>query len=77
MTADRPDFGIRLSVDRADGVILRLDEIDRRWVTTRDAIVTSYVPDAPLPPSAFAFILPPDTTAHLLSRRARRRGRRR
>ena len=61
MTADRPDFAIRISVDRSDGVILRLEE-SMGGVTTRDAIVTSYVPDAALPPSAFAFILPPDTT---------------
>ncbi|HEY4228206.1 MAG TPA: hypothetical protein VGM49_07690 [Candidatus Limnocylindrales bacterium] len=61
LTADRPDFRIRISVDRADGVILRLEE-SMGGVTTRDAIVTSYVPDAALPPSAFAFILPPDAT---------------
>ena len=61
MTADRPDFAIRVSVDRADGVILRLEE-SIGGTTTRDAIVTSYVPDAPLPPSAFAFTFPPDAT---------------
>jgi hypothetical protein len=61
ITADRPDFAIRVSVDRTDGVILRLEE-SIGGITTRDAIVTSYVPDAVLPPSAFAFILPPDTT---------------
>ena len=60
-TADRPDFAIRVTVDRLDGVILRLEESIGGQVT-RDAIVTSYVPDAPLPPSAFAFTFPPDTT---------------
>ncbi len=61
MTADRPDFRVQLAVDRADGVILRLQETIGGHLT-RDAIVTSYVPDAPLPPSAFAFNLPPDAT---------------
>ncbi len=61
MTADRPDFMIRISVDRADGVILRLEESIGGRIT-RDALVTSYVPDAPLPPSAFAFTFPPETT---------------
>ena len=36
MTADRPDFTIRISVDRADGVILRLEESIGGQVT-RDA----------------------------------------
>ena len=61
VTADRPDFSIRISVDRSDGVILRLEESIGGQVT-RDAIVTSYVPNASLPPSAFAFTFPPDTT---------------
>jgi hypothetical protein len=61
VTADRPDFAIRVTVDRLDGVILRLEE-SIGGQTTRDAIVTSYVPDAPLPPSAFAFTFPPDAT---------------
>ena len=61
VTADRPDFAIRVTVDRLDGVILRLEESIGGQVT-RDAIVTSYVPDAPLPPSAFAFTFPPDAT---------------
>ena len=59
--ADRPDFRIRIAVDRADGVILRLEESIGEQVT-RDAIVTSYLPNAPLSPSAFAFTFPPDTT---------------
>jgi outer membrane lipoprotein-sorting protein len=61
VTADRPDFRIRIAVDRADGVILRLEE-SIGGLTTRDAVVTSYVPNAPLPPSAFAFSLPSDAT---------------
>jgi outer membrane lipoprotein-sorting protein len=61
LTADRPDFSIRISVDRSDGVILRLEESIGGRVT-RDAIVTSYVPNASLPPAAFAFTFPPETT---------------
>lgn len=59
--ADRPDFRIRISVDRADGVILRLEELIGDQVT-RDAQVTSYAPNAPLPPDAFELRYPPDTT---------------
>ena len=44
-----------------DGVILRIEESVSRGVT-RDAAVTSYQPDGPLPPSAFEFNLPSDTT---------------
>jgi outer membrane lipoprotein-sorting protein len=61
MMADRPDFAIRIAVDRQDGVILRLEESIAGRVT-RDAIVASYTPDAPLPPSAFAFTFPSGTT---------------
>jgi outer membrane lipoprotein-sorting protein len=61
VTADRPDFAIRIAVDRRDGVILRLEESMGGRVT-RDAITTSYLPDAPLPPSAFVFSFPSDTT---------------
>ena len=61
LAADRPDFRIRLSVDRADGVILRLEE-SMGGVVTRDARVTEYLPDAPLPPSAFDFTFPTGTT---------------
>jgi outer membrane lipoprotein-sorting protein len=59
--ADRPDFRIRIAVDRADGVILRLEE-SMGEQATRDAIVTSYAPNASLPPGAFAFTFPTDTT---------------
>jgi outer membrane lipoprotein-sorting protein len=61
MAADRPDFRIRVNVDRADGVILRLEE----WIAgevTRDARVTDYAPDVPLVPSTFDFTFPTGTT---------------
>lgn len=58
--ADRPDFAIRVAVDRLDGVILRLEESVAGHVT-RDAYVTDYEPDVPLPPSALAFTYPADT----------------
>jgi outer membrane lipoprotein-sorting protein len=58
---DRSDFAIRIAVDRRDGVILRLEESIGETVT-RDAVVTSYTPDAVLPPGAFDFAFPPDTT---------------
>lgn len=59
--ADRPDYSVRIAVDRGDGVILRLEEVLAGRVT-RDAVVTSYQPNAPLPPNAFAFSLPEDAT---------------
>jgi hypothetical protein len=59
--ADRPDYRVVIAVDRLDGVILRLEESMGDTVT-RDAVVTSYEPDAVLPPSAFAFTFPADTT---------------
>ena len=58
--ADRPDFRVRVAVDRRDGVILRLEE-SMGDQPTRDAVVTSYEPDAVLPPGAFAFNFPSDT----------------
>ena len=61
VTADRPDFAVRIAVDRRDGVILRLEESIGGRVT-RDAAVTSYQPDATLPPAAFDFAFPADTT---------------
>jgi outer membrane lipoprotein-sorting protein len=61
MAADRPDFRIRVNVDRADGVILRLQE-SIGGVVTRDARVTDYAPDAPLVPSTFEFTFPTGTT---------------
>lgn len=59
VVADRPDFHIRVSVDRADGVILRLEE-SMGGVVTRDATATVYEPNAPLPPAAFEFAVPSD-----------------
>jgi outer membrane lipoprotein-sorting protein len=61
MTADRPDFHIQVAVDRADGVILRLVETIGGEVT-RDAEVTAYQPNAPLPPNAFEFEFPEGAT---------------
>ena len=61
MSADRPDFRIRLAVDRADGVILRLEE-SMGGVATRDARATEFSPDASLPPNAFDFVFPTGTT---------------
>jgi len=61
VVADRPDFHVRIAVDRADGVILRLEE-SIAGETTRDARATLYEPNAPLPPTAFDFTFPPDTT---------------
>jgi len=59
--ADRPDYRVVIAVDRLDGVILRLEESMGGQVT-RDAMATSYEPNASLPPSAFAFTFPSDTT---------------
>jgi hypothetical protein len=61
LVADRPDHRVVISVDRADGVILRLQE-STGGVLSRDAMVTGYEPDIPLPPSALAFTFPADTT---------------
>jgi len=61
MAADRPDFLIRVNVDRADGVILRLEE-SIGGIVTRDARVAEYAPDAPLAPSVFEFTFPTGTT---------------
>lgn len=61
VVADRPDFTVRIAVDRLDGVILRLEESIGGQVT-REAVVTSYQPNAPLPPDAFEFTFPSDTT---------------
>lgn len=61
VVADRPDFSVRVAVDRLDGVILRLEESIGGQVT-RDAVVTSYLPDVTLPPNAFDFAFPPETT---------------
>ncbi len=57
---DRPDFLVRIAVDRRDGVILRLEEAVGVTVA-RDAAVTSYQPNAPLAPDALTFTFPSDT----------------
>ncbi len=59
--ADRPDFHIQVGVDRAEGIITRLVETIGGAVT-REAIVTSLEPDAPLPPGTFDFEFPDGTT---------------
>ncbi len=61
LVADRPDFSVRIAVDQLDGVILRLEESIGGRVT-RDAAVTSYLPNVSLPPAAFDFAFPPETT---------------
>jgi hypothetical protein len=61
VVADRPDFHIQIAVDRADGVILRLVETIGGGVTRR-ADAVEYSPDAPIPPAAFEFAFPADTT---------------
>lgn len=59
--ADRPDFHVQVAVDRADGVILRLIESIGGDVT-RNAAVTEYSPNAPLPAAAFDFEFPAGTS---------------
>jgi outer membrane lipoprotein-sorting protein len=61
VAADRPDFAVRIAVDRLDGTILRLEESIGGKVT-RDAVVTSYQPNAALLPDTFDFSFPSDTT---------------
>ena len=61
IAGDRPDHHFQLIVDRETGVILRLVETIG-GSTTRDATVTSLLPDAPLPPAAFEFTFPTGTT---------------
>ena len=61
LATDRPDFRLWLTVDRATGVILRLDEIIGDDVR-REAQVLVLDTDAALPPSALEFIFPSGTT---------------
>jgi hypothetical protein len=61
VAADRPDFHVQIAVDRADGTILRLVESIGDDVTRR-ALAVEYSPDAPIPPAAFSFEFPSDTT---------------
>jgi hypothetical protein len=60
MAADRPDFTIEVAFDRADGTVLHLVERIAGRIT-REATAVEYGPDAPLPPTAFAFAFPSDT----------------
>jgi outer membrane lipoprotein-sorting protein len=58
---DRPDFQVEIAVDRATGIILRL--LERLGpAETRRSEVSMIQPDAPIPPSAFDFEFPSDTT---------------
>jgi outer membrane lipoprotein-sorting protein len=60
VVADRPDFHIRIAVDRETGVILReVETIGDR--ITRWAEVTSFEPDVELPPDIFDFEFPTGT----------------
>jgi hypothetical protein len=59
VTADRPDFTIRLAVDRLFGAIVRLEESVAGQVT-RLAVATVFEPDVTLPPAAFQFTFPSD-----------------
>lgn len=59
--ADRPDFHIQAAVDRLEGIITRLVETIGGDVT-REAVVTSLEPDAPLAPGTFDFEFPDGTT---------------
>jgi hypothetical protein len=59
--ADRPDFHVRVAVDRLDGVIMRLTETIGGDVT-RDAEAVVFEPNAALPPGTFEFAFPTGTT---------------
>ena len=59
--ADRPDFAVRVAVDRDTGAILRLTETTAT-IVTRDAIATVFEPDAKLPSTAFTLTIPEGTT---------------
>jgi len=61
LTADRPDYTIRIAVDRDTGAIIRLTESIGSEVT-RDAEVVSMEPDAVLQPTTFDFAFPTGTT---------------
>jgi hypothetical protein len=61
IAADRPDHHLQVSFDLDTGLILRLVETIAGEVT-RDATVTSLLPDASLSPAAFAFSFPSGAT---------------
>jgi hypothetical protein len=59
--ADRPDYHVRVAVDRLEGIITRLTETIGGEIT-RDAEVTVLEADRPLPPDTFEFAFPTGTT---------------
>ena len=61
LTADRPDYSIRIAVDRDTGIIVRLTE-SMAGEITRDAEAVDLDPDAVLQPTAFDFAFPTGTT---------------
>ena len=61
MAADRPDFTIRIAVDRDTGIIVRLTESIAGEVT-RDAEVVDLETDPALQPTTFDFAFPTGTT---------------
>jgi len=66
VVADRRDFHIQIAVDRVDGIIVRQVETIG-GTETRRAEVIDYVPDAPIPPTAFDFRFPPENDDALLA----------
>ena len=61
LTADRPDYTIRIAVDRDTGIIVRLTE-SMAGEVTRDAEAVDVEPDAVLQPTTFDFAFPTGTT---------------
>jgi hypothetical protein len=61
LAGDRPDFHLSIAVDHDTGVVLRLVE-SIGGAVTRHAEAVELSPDAPLAPSAFAFVFPSGTT---------------
>ena len=61
MAADRPDFTIRIAVDRDTGIIVRLTE-SMAGEITRDAEVVDLETDPALQPTTFDFAFPTGTT---------------
>jgi outer membrane lipoprotein-sorting protein len=61
MEADRPDYRVRVWVDRRDGLILRLVETVA-GEATRDATAVHVETDGTLPPTTFEFEFPEGTT---------------
>ena len=59
--ADRPDFHVRVAVDRLEGIVTRLTETIAGEVT-RDARVVVLEPDIVLAPGTFDFSFPAGTT---------------